>query len=226
MAALRLARPTAALVPPPATEHRWLQGAFQDAFDAVQSGAQLADEEVQAAWKHPIVQISITVTEGPPAQVTTSKLAALQASLSGKKPAPGPNHNKTPESPLVGSGVKGRAAPPAPPPPPRALRSIKSLPAQPAQPQTPTPAPAAAGAVARQGGDTAAASVGPVSVQLRLEAQDTCEGEHSFAVRLSGFPGRGPAVLPPAGAAGLHRHGTPLRWNYKDTCRAATQSLP
>ena len=158
-----------------------LQGGFQDAFDAVQSGARAADEEVQAAWKHPIVRVVITVREGPPAQVTTSKLAALQASLSGKKPAAPPQ--QPPKTPLGGGGVKGRAAPAPPPPPPKSLRSVKSLPAQRAQqqqqqqPQTPSAAV----------GPGSGAELGPTAVALKLEPQETCEGEHSFAVRLSGF---------------------------------------
>ena len=66
------------------------QEGFQDAFEAVQHGATLADEEVRAAWRHPVVRLSITVCAAPPGSVTKSKLASLQASLSGKKQAPAP----------------------------------------------------------------------------------------------------------------------------------------
>ena len=138
---------------------------------------------MQAAWKHPVVRVAITVTEGPPAQVTASKLAALQASLSGRKPAAPPQQRRPPDSPLA-APVKGRAPPAAPPPPPPALRSTKSMPAQHGRPQPPPPAPPA------RPEDTQGLpqpGAGPVAVHMRLESQETCEGEHSFAVRLSGF---------------------------------------
>ena len=116
----------------------WLQGGFQDAFDAAQSAAQLADEEVQAAWKHPVVRVAVTVIEGPPAQVTTSKLAALQASLSGRKPAAPPQQRRPPDSPLA-THVQGPAVPPPPPtaPPGPALHQVHACAARAAPAPTP-----------------------------------------------------------------------------------------
>ena len=72
-----------------------VQEGFQDAFDAVQTAASLADEEVRAAWRHPVVRLTITVNASAPGTVNKSKLASLQASLSGKKQAPAPSQAAT-----------------------------------------------------------------------------------------------------------------------------------
>ena len=67
-----------------------VQCGFQDAFEAVQQGARLVEDEVRAAWQHPVVRLSIIVPAAAPGSLTKGKLATLQASLSGKKPRVAP----------------------------------------------------------------------------------------------------------------------------------------